>query len=151
MDDETIIEVSNRSRTMAEAAAELGLHFNTFKRRAKRLGCYNTNQGSKGISRYRTPDIKLEDILEGKHPQYQTFKLKNRLFKEGLKINQCEECGISEWNGKPLKCELDHVNGDRTDHRLKNLKIVCPNCHSQTETFRAKNIGRVAKWETQGT
>lgn len=62
-------------------------------------------------------------------------KLKNKLIKEGLKENKCEICGISEWNGKPIICQLHHINGDNTDNRLENLQILCPNCHSQTENY----------------
>lgn len=141
MTDEYFIETCNSSGTMAQAAVTLGLHFNTFKRRAVKLDCYKPNQGSKGISKPGgNPAILLCEILEGKHPQYQTFKLKNRLLKEGLKSNECEVCGTSSWCGQPIKCELHHVNGDRTDHRLENLQIICPNCHSQTDTFRALNM-----------
>ncbi len=146
MTDQEFIEICKNSSTMSEACSKTSYHFNTFKRKAVLLGCYLPNQGSKGLSRPKTEGrglIPLNEILEGKHPQYQTFKLKNRLFKLGIKENICEECGISEWNGKEIKCELDHVNGDSKDHRLNNLKILCPNCHSQTDTFRALNIGRV--------
>ena len=82
----------------------------------------------------------LQDILDGKYPNYQTYKLKNRLFKAGLKENKCEICGISEWLGQSIKCELHHKDGNRTNHRLENLQILCPNCHSQTGTYRALNI-----------
>ena len=59
--------------------------------------------------------------------------------KEGLKEDKCEICGCSnEWNGKPLILQLDHINGNHSDNRLENLRIVCPNCHSQTETFSNK-------------
>lgn len=51
-------------------------------------------------------------------------------------------CEISEWLGKKLTLELDHENGDRTDNRLKNLRFLCPNCHSQTPTFKGRNIRR---------
>ena len=54
--------------------------------------------------------------------------------------NKCEECGIEEWNSKPITFQVDHVNGNRRDNRHTNLKILCPNCHSQTETFGVKNI-----------
>ena len=66
--------------------------------------------------------------------------IKNRLISEGYKKNQCEECGQrSKWKKKNLEMELDHIDGDRTNHLLPNLKMLCPNCHSQTKTFCGKN------------
>lgn len=67
---------------------------------------------------------------------YKSDNLKKRLYNEGLKIKKCEDCGIIEWNGKDIVFELDHINGDNTDNKLENLRILCPNCHSQTPTFR---------------
>jgi len=69
----------------------------------------------------------------------QSFKLKGRLIAEGLKEHKCECCGITEWNGKPAPIELDHINGNHHDNRLENLRILCPNCHAQTDTYRGKN------------
>ena len=68
-----------------------------------------------------------------------TYHLKNRLLQAGLKQNRCEICGIAEWCGAPLVMALHHVNGDRSDNRLENLQLVCPNCHSQTENFSGRN------------
>jgi len=65
--------------------------------------------------------------------------VKVRLLADGLLANVCSECGISEWRGKPLSIQMDHVNGDPYDHRLENLRMLCPNCHSQTETFGTRN------------
>jgi hypothetical protein len=129
------------SISMAEAAAKMKIHFSTFKRYAQSFGLYNPNMGRKGSSKPKQDGvgkIPLNEILEGKHPSYQTYKLKKRLYKEGLKENKCEECGVDSWNGQVLECELDHVDGDRTNHKLTNLKVLCPNCHSQTHTFRFK-------------
>ena len=139
IDDKLFIEVCNRSLSMSQAAAELGLHFNSFKKRAIELGCYRPNKAGIGV-RKNMPKIPINDIIvKGLHPNYQSYKLKNRLIDEGIKVNQCEECGIEQWNNKSLKMELHHINGDRTDHQLENLKLLCPNCHSQTDNFRAKN------------
>jgi RNA polymerase subunit RPABC4/transcription elongation factor Spt4 len=128
---------------MAIAAKTLKVHFNSFKKRALELGCYKPNQSGKGTHKHKAEGvgkIPLSEILEGKHPSYQTFKLKRRLLQEGIKDNECEVCHQNRmWQGKPLNCELDHIDGDDSNHRLKNLQMICPNCHSQTTTYRAKN------------
>ncbi|QBZ72750.1 HNH endonuclease [Gordonia phage GodonK] len=64
--------------------------------------------------------------------------LRARLIEDGVKEAKCERCGIVEWNGEPAPLELDHINGDNTDNRLENLRILCPNCHAQTPTWRRK-------------
>lgn len=141
VNDEEILLAVSTSITMADAASKLKLHFSTFKRHAQRLGVYNTNCGAKGKSKPKRDGYgktSLEDILSGKHPQFQSAKLKQKLFDAGLKKNICEICSVSEWNNKELVCELDHIDGDRTNHVFDNLRILCPNCHSQTNTFRFK-------------
>lgn len=141
--DEKIIEVCKSSLSMAIAASTLGIHFNTLKRRATILGVYNPNPSGKGLKKHKRDGfdkIPLSEIIEGKHPQYQTNKLRIRLVEEKIKEKKCEICGITEWNALPISLELDHINGIRNDHRIENLRIVCPNCHSQTNTYRAKNI-----------
>jgi DNA-binding CsgD family transcriptional regulator len=65
--------------------------------------------------------------------------LKIRLLQAGLKDGRCERCGLSEWLGAPLAIALHHVNGDRHDNRIENLELLCPNCHSQTDTFAGRN------------
>ncbi|GAB5553090.1 MAG: hypothetical protein Sapg2KO_26810 [Saprospiraceae bacterium] len=137
--EEHFITVSKNSKSMAAAAATLGLHFNSFKKRALELGCYKPNQA--GISiRKQKPKIPIADIIhKNLHPQYQSNKLRIRLLEEGIKSNACEECGITSWNNKTISFELHHINGDKHDHNLNNLALLCPNCHSQTKNFRSKN------------
>lgn len=68
--------------------------------------------------------------------------IKRRLLAAGLKQNRCEQCGIARWHRRPLSLCLHHVNGDRHDNRLENLRLLCPNCHSQTPNFGSKNWRR---------
>ncbi len=138
--DKEILEACKNSLSMAEAASKVGIHFNTFRKKAIKLGVYNPNQSGKGMKKPNNGKrIPLKEILEGKHPQYQSNKLRKRLIKEGFKKEECEKCLIFDWNNQKLSFELEHIDGDRTNHRLENLLILCPNCHSQTPTYRGKN------------
>lgn len=74
-----------------------------------------------------------------------TYKRKNWLISTGQKKHICEECGLSIWNTKPIPIELHHVDGDSTNNEISNLKILCPNCHAQTENYKSKNK-RVANY-----
>mgnify|MGYP006157678495 FL=1 len=140
--DEEIIEICSDAKTMSKAAADLGMHFNTFKKHATRLGVYNPNRAGKGINKkHNGSKIELTSILEGNHPSYQTNKLRIRLIKEGIKSHECECCGVTKWLDNPISLELDHIDGNRNNHKLSNLRILCPNCHSQTSTYRGKNVG----------
>ena len=65
---------------------------------------------------------------------YPTNRLKRRLLVAGLKEAACEVCKGTTWNGLPMPLELDHINGRRSDNRIENLRILCPNCHAQTPT-----------------
>lgn len=65
--------------------------------------------------------------------------VKRRLLEAGILENRCSECGLSEWRGRYLSVQLDHINGIKADNRLENLRMLCPNCHSQTETFGSRN------------
>lgn len=140
IDEKDFIKVCSESDTMAVAAATLGLHFTTFKKYAKKFGCYKPNQGGKGTSKewIGSRAVPLQEILEGKHPAFQTYKLRNKLLKAKIFENRCSICGIRDWLGKKISCELDHIDGDRTNHRIENIRMLCPNCHSQTDTFRSK-------------
>jgi hypothetical protein len=100
----------------------------------KGMGC------NKGMN-YTLPNVRrtLEEMLI-KGSTVQSFKLKRRLFETGIKTPACELCG---WAKKSLDgripVELDHINGDRFDNRIENLRILCPNCHSLQPTHRGRN------------
>ena len=95
-----------------------------------------TNPPNKIISNKR----ELEEILVENSTYTNRTALKNRLLKEGLITYECAICkNKGEWNGNPLTLQLDHINGINNDHRLENLRFLCPNCHSQTNTFSGRN------------
>jgi hypothetical protein len=70
--------------------------------------------------------------------------VKSRLLMAGVKDQRCEGCGLTDWLGAPISLELHRVNGDGDDNRLLNLRLLCPNCHSQTDTWGGRNKGRRA-------
>lgn len=136
--DEEFIKICESAETMHKASIQLGYSsFNSFMRKAKKLNCYYPNQGGKGTIK-KLQGVPLEEILDGLHPEYQTYKLKTRLIESGIKEDKCELCG---WNLKPenakyTPCELHHKDGNPHNHSLSNLILLCPNCHSLTKNYR---------------
>ena len=142
VNQEEFIKICQESETMAIAARKLNMHFNTFKRYAVKFGCYNTNQSHKGVKTGPRADrINTDDILAGLYPDYQTYKLKLRLLREGYLEDKCCRCGWCQKvpGAEFTPCELHHKDGDCRNHKRENLELICPNCHSLTETYRAKN------------
>lgn len=76
---------------------------------------------------------------------FQSNKLRIRLLNEGYMSHECSECRLTEWMGKPIPLELDHVDGDNSNNMLENLRLLCPNCHAQTDNYRGKNWGKATK------
>lgn len=117
-----------------------GGNYQTTNRRIQKLNIDTSHFTGQAWNRGKIigPKRPIEEYLK-ENSVVQSFRLKNRLLLEGLKEHKCECCGITEWNGKLAPLELDHINGNHHDNQLENLRILCPNCHAQTDTYRGKN------------
>ncbi|MFI2299831.1 HNH endonuclease signature motif containing protein [Actinacidiphila glaucinigra] len=87
--------------------------------------------------------LKPEDLLTVQDPatarRIQSDRLRRAMTGAG-RLERCASCGADPvWRGRPLPLEVDHVNGDWRDNRLENLRFLCPNCHSTTDTYRGRN------------
>ncbi len=148
---EQLIEAVEQSTSIREVIFTLGLipaggnyeQVKKYIREAKLDISHFTGKGWRvGLRIPTVPAIPLAHILT-EESYFQSHKLKKRLFAEGLKSQKCEFCG---WAKKAedgrIPLELDHINGNRHDNRLENLRILCPNCHSLQPTHRGRNIKR---------
>lgn len=95
---------------------------------------------ARGVVRTRPQAMPVEQLLSGRRNR---SHIKGRLIRLGLLEDVCAVCGTTSWLGRPLSLHLHHINGDGGDHRLENLQVLCPNCHSQTDTFGGRNRGRL--------
>lgn len=97
-----------------------------------------TGQGWNVGLKFKPRISKSLDLILTENSTYQSYKLLKRLIIEGKKEKKCECCGSIKWNGREIPLELHHINGNRTDNRLENLQVLCPNCHALTDNYRGK-------------
>ena len=135
--------ITNVAQTLYDEKVNGGRKYRRIKSYAENLGL-NTDKKKNQLKAFGSgprPDRRknLNKILSSKHSDYPTNRLKERLFESGKKQKRCEKCKIKNWEGENAPLELHHINGNPKDHRLKNLKILCPNCHALTDNYRGKN------------
>lgn len=92
--------------------------------------------------RQRPRRVPVQRYLVQGPPRISSSRLRERLVESGLLKPRCDTCARTTWQQRPIPLELDHISGDRTDNRLENLRLLCPNCHALTPTYRGRNIGR---------
>lgn len=142
---ENISSLCSNSSSYAQVLKKMGAGTNgstyaTLKLKVQEYGIDISHMTHKGHNKGKSWMVNnLDDILIENSNYTNTHHLKNRLWKSGRLERRCYSCGISEWMGKEAPLQLDHINGNRTDNRIENLRILCPNCHSQTETWTGKN------------
>lgn len=120
-------------------------NFNSIKINIERLNLDTSHFVTYSLGRGDKKKYEKEDVFcKDSKVSYSTAKawvLRHKLLEE-----KCDECGLkNEWQKKTLVLHLDHINGDKQDHRLENLRFLCPNCHSQTSTYCGRNIARSVK------
>ncbi len=125
-----IVPAGGNYQSLNSAAKELGLTKSHMTGQGWNKGGVGTNKG------------KELDLILVKGSSLSSHNIRKRLIKEGWKGARCEVCKLEEWMGASISLELDHINGDRFDNRIENLRILCPNCHAQTDTYRGKNKSR---------
>ena len=146
---EEFILAWNESKSMAEVLRVLsvvpaGGNYHSLYSAAKELGLTKSHMTGQGWNKggVGTNKGKELNLILVKDSSLSSHNIRKRLINEGWKEARCESCKLEEWMGGPISLELDHINGDRFDNRIENLRILCPNCHAQTDTYRGKNISR---------
>lgn len=151
--DDQIIKAVETSRSLNQVLVKLGvkscgggtyysvrnsierLRLNTSHFTGQHWNKGGTNWSKKPLSSYLVLGKKVDSYI-----------LKNRLITEGKWKNCCHICGQPPiWNGKKLCLQLDHMNGDHLDNRIENIRLACPNCHSQTENFAGRRLRKHKK------
>lgn len=146
--DTEIVRAVETSRSMAGVLRKLQLapaggNYKTIQTKIELLDlntCHFTGKGWRKGKHYGPKQPVEAYLFLGS--SIKSYILKKRLMNEGLKDKKCEDCGLEQWLAGPIPLELEHVNGISNDNKFENLKILCPNCHALTPTYRGKNIGR---------
>lgn len=128
-----IEEAKKHSKSESGAARYLGVSYQSYKKYAQMYGIFDPHPNIRGKKNIYNPELgkyPLHEILEGKHPKYPVFRLKDKLIRSGTKPAKCEICGYSErrpMDGK-MPLILNFLDGDSTNHRLDNIQLLCYNC-----------------------
>ena len=147
LSDEQFVELLKKSSTISEVLFKLGYTvkgnswgYSQVKRRMDDLNLdYSIFKGKSAVIKItKLNNVRKEDILK-ENCKHQRTVLRRYIIKNNLIPYKCAICGCTEWQGKTLSLELDHINGINNDNRLENLRFLCPNCHSQTSTYGSRN------------
>jgi 5-methylcytosine-specific restriction endonuclease McrA len=142
------------SKTYKEVLLKMGLsndgnYHRALIERANRLNLDISHLSSRGLYKHKKNLISQEEAIKKYFIQdgskWRTA-IRRYIIRYNLLPYECSECSLkNSWNKKPLTLQIDHKNGKNRDHRLENLTWLCPNCHSQTETYSGKNSRKPPK------
>ena len=157
---ERIISVCNSAKTFKDACDELNCGYRYLVDAAIKLGCYEQLKNRSKQFSHKVDFSRPWMVKDSKSTNANGFitdhkiwcaelfkgnitsssnKIRQYLYAAGYKENKCECCGITEWNGNPISCQLHHIDGNPKNNKLENLQILCPNCHTQTDNYGSKN------------
>lgn len=142
--DEKFSEIVKQSINYSQILNKCGLvvaggNYKTIRNRIDKLCLSVTHFTSTPSTKGKTlgPKRLLEVYLENKYPIH-SDRLRRRLLCENVKKHQCEMCKLTEWFNKPIPLELHHIDGNHNNNNLNNIQLLCPNCHSLTNTYRGR-------------
>lgn len=145
--DEQFVSLIKNSTNISEVLFKLGYSvkgnswgFSQIRRRMDDLGLdMSLFKGKSAVLKLNKSRSLNEKDLFKENCKHNRNNLRRYIIKNNILPYKCAMCGITEWNGKTLSLELDHINGINNDNRLENLRFLCPNCHSQTTTYGSRN------------
>ncbi|MBA3873826.1 MAG: HNH endonuclease [Anaerolineae bacterium] len=146
--EEDLKQAIATSLSMADVLRKLNIrvaggNYDMLQRRIEELNLDTSHfTGSAWLRGRENPFVRqraLEEILVENSTYVSSNNLRKRLIAEGIFEHRCVSCGLDTWLDNKIPLEIDHINGDRRDNRLENLRLLCPNCHALTSTYRGKN------------
>lgn len=146
LSDSEFIDLIKSSLNISEVLFKLGYStvgnswgYSQIKQRMQDLNLSGNNFRGKSILKSKKFERVDPNKLLCENSKHTRLVLRRYIISHNLLPYKCAICGIKEWNGKTLSLELDHINGINNDNRIENLRFLCPNCHSQTTTYGARN------------
>ncbi|MFE3688264.1 HNH endonuclease signature motif containing protein [Streptomyces sp. NPDC059095] len=142
------------STSMCEVLRRLGLdvvggHHTHISRRVKAFGIDTSHfrpPARAGETRRRVPEALLVEQEPATARRIPGDRLKRAMHTLGV-TERCSMCGTGPaWRGRPLPLEVDHIDGDWRNNRIENLRLLCPNCHSTTDSYRGRGKAGEAGW-----
>ena len=143
---ENVVQAVSNSDSIRQVLSKLELkqaggNYKSIKNLIEKLQLDISHFKGRGWNKNRIfgPKRPLDDYLSNKYPII-SHRLRKRLIVENVFQHECHSCHNTKWMGEIIPLELDHIDGNHENNNLHNLKLLCPNCHALTPTYRGKNV-----------